>query len=117
MRGSLRVTRLGVRALRAPAWSSACGASTCARTWGVHVGVWSVRDYSRGQPSAKYRSIPTHAGRLEEAGLPVTLAEVRALFDVFDSNNDDSVSCKELISKLYPPPPRPGGARARGACV
>ena len=54
--------------------------------------------------------------RLEEAGLPVTLAEVRALFDVFDSNNDDSVSCKELISKLYPPPPRPGGARARWAC-
>ena len=28
----------------------------------------------------------------------------------FDSNDDDSVSCKELIKKLYPPPPKPDAA-------
>ena len=46
--------------------------------------------------------------------MPITLSEVRELFAVFDNNDDDAVSCKELIIKLYPPPPKPDAA-ARGA--
>ena len=41
--------------------------------------------------------------------MPVTLLEVQQLFEVFDSDNSDTVNCQELTLKLYPPPPRPAG--------